>query len=1526
MSVENHKQNDNSSSCKDGKYNRRSCIRVLLVTVLHLQRISEFSLLILKKNKVFIFVKGWLRKFLSMTEPKTYVPPVMVYNTWTHENAYLEEQKPLEGFCRIYDIALIRGEDLSSSATAFAHYSTAEYRMKWLWVFWLMILSVEDKQNGAWSISLSENTNPPLYRKIIRSIALKKCGRSKKPDDNLVKKWVSAGLRFNLKEQQDILNMIDVLKCKDTKEQEEKAKKTKGKAAAPAVVRGDGPLASYTVLLNLSFKYDKRIGDPVPGYPELSGPQTNPYRDTIDTSFEVIDEECNLLTSGGLELLNKAFKKKIVPKVRLLSTQIPHKDDPDNIVGYLFQFVVYDPSWNPGKTFNIMKEGKNVIDKIFPDYKNFPTTHFPTTDFADLKYRQILSKLQNLKASLDINSDIFGTNDFADYSSPMHVSHILNYQHALSRLKAAGGEPDLLDAILQKRKNAVNDGRLGPYLPDTKTFCFDPERIFWYHPEQLGFIEYYLPGVKAHDPTVIDPSRHNPSTLIRLAKENQMLSRRFVYEKCPEIAKEQNSSNQLQQLHREARVARQRLSEICPADQIEIFRKFHNLYLEHGSDWRLYVTTDQDMDDLDQYEVHRQKSREIRNMFLERFTDLCDLEGYVDNLPIPDPMKAMLRWYANFSETSFKNMSFEVYLVDGKMGFFGNTVMTLVDGLLNYHRLSQPRITVLLEGLESVYEVRWNTEDRLKFNFIVTGKHAAGKSKHTVDMGKVLFIPGTHTTQDKQTDAADTVEEDVLMMMRLSDEIEDYCINATAAKNKPQLARQKQTALTTGKLSSRVYEQQVDKNGRTKRVARVFQTRLDYVEGGCSNQPMSEPTPITSRFFVTTMADVTAENDVTQMNNFTPEQLGFQNQFTERFRRNQFILAITQQAMGVMGIYPEPEMQLFDDVIGRVKKNLWFWTGSTTNITRTITRMRCIAIIYVIRMAQHYTWDIRGAPHFKQPFKVEHLKTLERYLYVTPDIILFVLTLLCEDLIDEPAANVMRAMLIRAKLQNYVDEDTLSFDPYDVYCRDTKNEVKFRTVKLRYDENSSKNVMAVDLNYIQFDESKGALAKELVSLTSPRLEPNQIEAVLDRLKKKSFIPRVGAKKRNGFALVEESELLQHKYVKTRKPELCITSYKKELIEFGNVCEKRYRRAAFSRFTDLPAPIGEMTDADLENFQTKNLKHVTHGITLFYLHSEIGQIPSKEFETVVQDHIMKRDIETIATHDLSRLLNAFSDVTRSASETLSVQLRKLNVSAGQIDLLLHALDEGYFGVAEETYIRQPYGVNADALDMLNGQRFYDVNDTTVKDPIAIPFVKFSYKPDRVYFSPLGLALMDRRAVLDAWKEAVFSPSFDDGKYMLGWATRETTKALDVENISEHQINTFVSEYDKVAHKLGHIPRSQGVPFVRSNFDNPIAEMAVCGPEHIPKRRKVEAVEVIKDLGYESALRQHVKAGFRIDEPVHDPKYLKQRYFDAGGKTGQGDYPHHTVNQVKRAIEDQLIASLETELTTARDVVRLAQTKK
>lgn len=181
---------------------------------------------------------------------------------------------------------------------------------------------------------------------------------------------------------------------------------------------------------------------------------------------------------------------------------------------------------------------------------------------------------------------------------------------------------------------------------------------------------------------------------------------------------------------------------------------------------------------------------------------------------------------------------------------------------------------------------------------------------------------------------------------------------------------------------------------------------------------------------------------------------------------------------------------------------------------------------------------------------------------------------------------------------------------------------------------------------------------------------------------------------------------------------------------------------------------------------------------------------------------------------------------------------------------------------------------------------------------------------VHIMPCVAHLFRADVIKDALIYATVCKTMRAGKYLLGMPADDNSMRLQVQDLNEHVLAEFVTGFDKEEHivdgvwndpkcpnkPLDEIPisRTMGIGFSRrggiSGQDALVFQHAPMAPVANDKRAQWNAsmkadlaemsdvVETITDLDYHSARAQHLRCGLPIDEPVHDPRWIRER-FDA-----------------------------------------------
>lgn len=180
---------------------------------------------------------------------------------------------------------------------------------------------------------------------------------------------------------------------------------------------------------------------------------------------------------------------------------------------------------------------------------------------------------------------------------------------------------------------------------------------------------------------------------------------------------------------------------------------------------------------------------------------------------------------------------------------------------------------------------------------------------------------------------------------------------------------------------------------------------------------------------------------------------------------------------------------------------------------------------------------------------------------------------------------------------------------------------------------------------------------------------------------------------------------------------------------------------------------------------------------------------------------------------------------------------------------------------------------------------------------------------VYIMPCVAEQYKTRVIIDALVYATMCKTMRAGKMLLGMPSDKDSMQLQTYNCPSEWISKLVvgldgaeSIYDgKWRHepnkpnKVGdEIPtsRTKGIAFVRRGVINaldakfvksvPLGPVSEAGRAAYLERVGAEVdglsdvLEVVEDLDYHSARLQHLRSGLALDEPVHDPKWIEERF--------------------------------------------------
>ena len=208
--------------------------------------------------------------------------------------------------------------------------------------------------------------------------------------------------------------------------------------------------------------------------------------------------------------------------------------------------------------------------------------------------------------------------------------------------------------------------------------------------------------------------------------------------------------------------------------------------------------------------------------------------------------------------------------------------------------------------------------------------------------------------------------------------------------------------------------------------------------------------------------------------------------------------------------------------------------------------------------------------------------------------------------------------------------------------------------------------------------------------------------------------------------------------------------------------------------------------------------------------------------------------------------------------------------------------------------------------------------------SMPIIQISRNPKSICFTPMAYGMFDSMLIRDACIEAITKPGVRPEKYLMGWPREESASVLQTYTLTEELINEFSTMYDAMARANGAHLRADGVTFSRMTHANRVVERFISETARPAKKRNEDPVYVSQNMAYESALRQHVRACFPIDEEVRDPEFIRKQYIEAGGELGTSDYPNDLVRTIMQTRAVQKGSHLETACNVnTRDMLREAE---
>lgn len=1290
--------------------------------------------------------------------------------------------------------------------------------------------------------------------------------------------------------------------------------------------------------------------------------------------------------------------KKRLPKVQVTITEVPSNAPASGggirgeTLGYLVRFLQLDPTWNPVQELYSLQHAANVRHEMAnnPRYKdpyiryakyfdsNFPVGNCGWDTYVKFAMKASKGTIRGgtTGTAYEQAEQLASMRMCDSFSDDMHPSKLYTLERALERFREAGAAPTSLQSWVTRR----DDNTIASFPSDWISWKLQPQQVFWYHPEYMGLSEQIFPGMQGHVNAKLD----------EYCRQHPRLSRMEVYSHIPDgelfIA-----NNRLVHLAAEADRVEGPILDRRPPHYLDTLREIQPLVERAQAllDARPDRQNNVPLEALVQKLVNRCGNPELiarveecerwsaemaslRSRFLDSFSNVWRLEGDLTYLHIPPTLKRALEWFQK-SLTLFPNRSVtrEMRLWDPDLSFFGNSMVRQSMMLRKFATVIHPVIPTMAEGLFSTYRRRVGSQ--LLFNILAFGPPSLGKSFLLLTiLQNWLTIPGTVQKiifSSPKSDITDLHNED---QIRVCDELPDYYFKKSAQQKHAFEFQVKKTALTEGETEAKVFDYVVIPGMDRYRSARTVYTKQGYTEAGGTNEskPYGEQEALTSRFICMTVSPAKDERIEEWANVSTERQTKTSGR--NYFRVNHFLSITVEKAAMVGAICRDPYMGLWKDVSARMSSYL-YQSGvidDQKHLARTLSILYNMARQLTVKRAIHLTWDFPGSPHYQQPFELDQLHTLQRYLVCTTDIILFVWTLLSMSIIEDDFYNILRAAcrVMGVKWST-------RWDPYQewIYNPNAAGKHPFlRRPNPDFDWNENRqgrldkgHRYLVDLNYLAIPGNMQSVAQQIAIKTNPRLDAKNVEAALQALCNMRF-PIQSA----GFEPVSEKTLDRHRMRTTFRKRIpndadarsTTFTYLKErlgvrlvyavLLRYGGYSAEERKMLANRQYL-----FGKMQEIWGKNHGTTPYEEALY-VEYFAVQADLAVATYKrdnpntsplvgmsEFAKGMQQRANFR--EHMPQDQLFRVCQArFADSldpSYAEPERWEDFLRWVVPLTFTEALIIHyGVESGEIwkqGDPSELSTNLP--VTGDEL--IPPPTVADIPQLSDDDqiPIVVELKRRSGKlTDCVGFSPLAIRRFDRERILEAFRWATMHSKSREGKYLTGWTIPDHLDHFQVDHWTREVIDQCVAEHDRIR-PANEVSRSEGIPFVRKGYvhDNmaqilysvPLGPGEGVGPaagdvrNQLRKSRagRTKRVEVIEDLDTHAVMMQHMLCGLSVKEPLHTLAHALKRYeLHPNGDQFNTDYPFDTLD--KRSARAANAALAEEELQKRRkSQVQVAQ---
>ncbi len=787
---------------------------------------------------------------------------------------------------------------------------------------------------------------------------------------------------------------------------------------------------------------------------------------------------------------------KKIPKIKFTCTRLL-KQDGINIAGLYCRFIVFDPTINPSAFFDrVVRNAKDrnrrteSFEEMFPLYSSLYLTNHPAGN--DVSMQSYLTAATCLCPDLQNEMRLRGLPNIHIFESPFHLSKILSMSNAVAVMRKAGVAEEFC-AFTWYNRNTKE-----AFFPsNATTFKYLPEQVFWYDPIWIGFSEHVFPHIVIT--TGVSLEKYLSATYMERNDEIDKFVENMFQKTRNVIPGEQflvprsqvreshlvpyKTNNEF--IHRAAEAAQidKYIKAECPCYRdSETLDAVLALKEKYGDDeWRSYVSKNlkKKIDECERYNDIRKKSQLV---FMEEFARLWPVEGgNVQDLPIPDTIKAMLEWYQK-NENRFPSLTRQFTMWDPNLSLFGNSMLRQLKMYSCVAQVLQPIICLLGEGLFSCYHY---APRQLTFNMLLHGQYDTGKSFAGITtLIKYTTIPNTVKQYTVSTPAADTTLKHDYDLILACDEAMPYMVNEKEAKKNPILVNKEKVKMTDGQIGLQTFCYVKTPDGQRHRWSETITTDHHVSRIAITNAAVEPMNALASRYFRMTVSPPRI-SPTEVMGPFNGESI--KSSTIDYLHINQYLSACANKAAMCGAMLAEPEMQLFDDLSNKVLDYL-----TDHNLVRSDCGSRGLEIMkpyarqLIYHMAIHYTFDLPSSPHFQKKFSPYMIRDMQPYLYCTTDIVWWCWTALGSYWIDEKYSNVIQAMRKVAGITNWRND----MSTFDLYKQD-----KDKTIQWKRTSDKLLDLTFVQIQGTSFDD----ICNQIVTFTDPKLTRVDVEGIVKAL-------------------------------------------------------------------------------------------------------------------------------------------------------------------------------------------------------------------------------------------------------------------------------------------------------------------------------------------------------------------------------------------------------------------------------------------